>query len=969
MNLKKVYNFQKITCIILITLIAISSINLTAFASATSNINKLENKVNTKVLTKEQEFIYNDLFAPNVLENNKEEILDDSTPIKLTNDIILDTKFENLNSIILSYNEDGLNDNISDIQQNNISFEYNENGEILTSTIKDKSGKIQLVKKYKYNKAGSVESLLVENSNGIALTHYTFTYDKFDNIIMKKDNVTGKYVEYKYHKTKKFSRERYHQMTDELYYNSEGKLITKISYKYDKSGNRLKKEVKLGKDKDKLTYEYDNNQLIESSDNSSYIYDENGNINENGQLINKFNSNNQLIESKTTNNTIVSFGYNDKDHRTSKTVNNEKNNYYYMAGDIAGITDENNNLKYFFTRDEDNKLLSFVDYTSANPKTYWYILDNHQSVVGLVDQNGEKVVSYEYDGFGNITKEAGTVLTGDGKLLKDANPFKYSSYIFDDETGYYYLNARYYDPKIGRFISKDSFKDHFDTPIHQNVYLYCLNNPVNFYDPSGYILLNINSTGNDVVNIQAKLVILGHLDMTNTEYGFYGSRTYEAVKEFQKSKDLVEDGIVGNNTWNELIKQGEFYLALGSKGAKVTKMQTELNRRGYELGTIDGDFGQQTLIAVNAFKDSTLLGGNQKELRGLVGATTWYDYLFPLGVVILQIPNNIKTNQSVEITVSSKNAHHVGFEVTDPSGNKTWFGNTEGESYSAQFTPTEYGVYQILGASRNTATQYDLNTKKNETFATLKVNGIVIFQSSKGQGVNKDGSIAADMITNDFTEDEISNISLLFQVEISNLDHPEILFESFEVMATDLFSMGEMQDVLINLIDHFKAGGGADYSNEILTNYAREHSTTQDYINLVKSQFIKELKANNGNISALEYTQGNALDLYIQDNATYPVFKSLTDIFGGLTMSVHDTWGNTIDVRDYSVENNKFKGTLHFRIYDHFGLDLPDVEKKYGYLAGFRAWFVLQHYDGYNGQYKPFVTIMEFDIPFEGELN
>ncbi len=716
MNIKKIYNFQRITCIILITLTAVSSINLTAFASNTSNINKPTDEVNTKGLTKEQEFIYNDLFAPNVLQNNKEEILDDSTPIKLTNDIILATEFENLNSIILSYNEDGLNDNISDIQENNISFEYNENGKILTSTIKDKSGKIQLIKKYKYNEAGSVESLLVENSRGIALTDYTFTYDKFDNLKMKKDNVTGKYVKYKYNKTKKFSQERYHQMTDEIYYDSDDKVITKISYKYDKSGNRLKKEVELGKDKYKLTYEYNDNQLIKSSDNISYIYDENGNIIDNGQLKNKFDSNNQLIESETTNNTAVSFDYNDKNHRISKTVNNEKNNYYYMAGDIAGITDENSNLKYFFTRDENNRLLGFVDYTSANPKKYWYILDDHQSVVGLVDENGEKVVSYEYDGFGNITKEAGTVLTGDGKLLKDANPFKYSSYIFDDETGYYYLKARYYDPKIGRFISTDSFKDHFDTPIHQNVYLYCLNNPVNFYDPSGYILLNINSTGNDVVNIQAKLVILGHLDITNTKYGYYDSRTYEAVKAFQRSKDLVEDGIVGNNTWNELIKQGEFYLALGSKGAKVTKMQTELNRRGYELGAIDGDFGQNTLAAINVFKDSTLPGGNQGKFRGLIGATTWYDHLFPLGEVILTIPQGIQINQSVNINVYSKNAHHLGFEVTDPSGNKTWFGNTEGESYSAQFTPTIYGEYKIVGASRNTATSNDLGTERKQSY-------------------------------------------------------------------------------------------------------------------------------------------------------------------------------------------------------------------------------------------------------------
>jgi hypothetical protein len=63
-----------------------------------------------------------------------------------------------------------------------------------------------------------------------------------------------------------------------------------------------------------------------------------------------------------------------------------------------------------------------------------------------------------------------------------------------------------------------------------------------------------------------------------------------------------------------------------------------------------------------------------------------------------------------------------------------------------------------------------------------------------------------------------------------------------------------------------------------------------------------------------------------------------------------------------------FSGTLHFCIYDHFGLDQPDVEKTYVNLAGFRAWYVLQHYDYFNGSFVPFVTLMEFDVPFESDI-
>ncbi len=74
-----------------------------------------------------------------------------------------------------------------------------------------------------------------------------------------------------------------------------------------------------------------------------------------------------------------------------------------------------------------------------------------------------------------------------------------------------------------------------------------------------------------------------------------------------------------------------------------------------------------------------------------------------------------------------------------------------------------------------------------------------------------------------------------------------------------------------------------------------------------------------------------------------------------------------IKIIDYQLDGKNFSGTLHFNIYDHFGLDKPDAEK-FAALAGFRAWFVLQHYDQLNGVYDPFATLMEFDIPFNGRI-
>lgn len=685
----------------------ILSVNPAVFAMTDSN--------NKDTRSELEESIYKDLFSNTSEGNETKQILDDSVAFKFSGNIIIDTIPNGLKPMEISYNKEGLNDNVKDVEGNNISYEYNEDGKVSKYIIKNANGTIQLIGEYTYTLTSRIETIKVKNSDGILIEDYLYLYDDFDNLILKKDITSGKYIEYKYDKTKKFSDERYYQLKDEIYYNSENTIILSKSYRYDKEGNRLRENIKEDKNLINTDYEYnEKNQLIKSS-KSIYVYDEKGNIIEDKGLKNKFNTESQLIKSEIGN-SIISYNYNKKGLVVGKTVNDKEINYHYSAGDITWITDKNDNLKYYFTRDANNRLLNFIDYTSESPRTYWYILDDHQNIIGLVDDNGNKVVSYDYDAWGNILKETGNTLTGDGKLLRKVNPFRYSSYLYDNETGYYYLKARYYDPTIGRFISEDSFEDHKDNSIHQNLYLYCINNPVNFYDPSGHILLSVGSWGNDVINIQVKLEILGYLDKSpDSPYGYYGSKTEEAVRAYQQDNQLVVDGIVGSNTWNSLIEQGQFYLAWGSNGPMVTKLQQELNRLGYYTGAIDGDFGPQTLDAVNAFKDYYTPGGNTGVYRGKIGVYTWYDQLFPLGEVSLSVPSSTYIDNSVTISVSSKNAHHVGIEIIYPDGTQEWFVNTEGENYSVSFIPTMRGKYQIVGASRNTATEYDLNTKRLES--------------------------------------------------------------------------------------------------------------------------------------------------------------------------------------------------------------------------------------------------------------
>ena len=177
---------------------------------------------------------------------------------------------------------------------------------------------------------------------------------------------------------------------------------------------------------------------------------------------------------------LANYEYNADGLRTNKTANGKTEKYYYNGTKLAHITDGSSNLKYYFMRDASGRLLNMVDYTGASPQAYWYLFDGHGSVIGLADKNGNQVATYEYDAWGNTTTASGSQTLGNGELLKDANPFRYSGYQYDSEIGFYYLKSRYYSPELGRFITRD-------TVPSSNLYAYCENNPVMFIDPSGHV--------------------------------------------------------------------------------------------------------------------------------------------------------------------------------------------------------------------------------------------------------------------------------------------------------------------------------------------------------------------------------------------------------------------------------------------------------------------------------------------------
>lgn len=175
------------------------------------------------------------------------------------------------------------------------------------------------------------------------------------------------------------------------------------------------------------------------------------------------------------------FAYNGEGYRI------QKNNIHYRVwqGKILSETTESDTLTYLYGAT--GEILG-MDY---NGSRYYYAKNVQGDVVALLDGMGALVGRYIYDPWGKIVKivDATGVEVSQSTTthILNINPIRYRSYYYDTETGFYYLQTRYYDPETGRFLNADAFKYlGADGPIHgMNLYSYCGNNPVKGYDPEG----------------------------------------------------------------------------------------------------------------------------------------------------------------------------------------------------------------------------------------------------------------------------------------------------------------------------------------------------------------------------------------------------------------------------------------------------------------------------------------------------
>ena len=265
-------------------------------------------------------------------------------------------------------------------------------------------------------------------------------------------------------------------------YDEQGQLTsaavggTRYAYTYDTAGNLITKTdggtshsytYGNGAWRDLLTA-YDGKSITYSGGNPTKYY--------NGSTF-TWTQGRKLATAKVGN-TNISYTYDMAGVRSSKTVGSTKYDFTTLSGLVIRQTGGGKTIDFVY--DENNQPLAM----KYNNTLYYYVLNAQGDVVRIVDGSRSVVASYTYDPWGKIISSSGT--------LADINPLRYRGYYYDSETGFYYLQSRYYDPEIGRFINADSYASTDATGLlSTNMFAYCENNPVMRVDPTGELFWDI----------------------------------------------------------------------------------------------------------------------------------------------------------------------------------------------------------------------------------------------------------------------------------------------------------------------------------------------------------------------------------------------------------------------------------------------------------------------------------------------
>ena len=377
-----------------------------------------------------------------------------------------------------------------------------------------------------------------------------------------------------------------------------GENGTTWKYTYDLGGNILKKERFAYADTttplETITYEYGDanwRDKLTAVNGSAIRYDAIGNPLSDGTWTYTWQNGRQLQKMQKSGVT-AEFVYNADGLRVRKMVNGVATKYTLHGKNIVHMTSGTDELHFFY--DAQNRPAVVV----YNGTAYAYVKSLQGDIVAILNENGNTVVSYGYDAWG-----APLWCTGElAETLGKVQPFRYRGYVFDEETGLYYLRSRYYNAERCRFVNSDSLICELIAIGAHNTYSYCGNNPILRSDVSGSAWWHW-VVGVAVVAVCAVAVVAtaggvgaGLLAVTSVANGLFASTTASTVAAGAFVGSATALGVsmiyagMNSSSFEEFAEYGDWYVVgstalggiCGGAASGISKARFE---RRYQFGT------------------------------------------------------------------------------------------------------------------------------------------------------------------------------------------------------------------------------------------------------------------------------------------------------------------------------------------------------------------------------------------------
>jgi len=261
-----------------------------------------------------------------------------------------------------------------------------------------------------------------------------------------------------------------------------GATGTTWTYEYDRGGNIISKSRyafttgALGTALETIVYGYGDYNWMDKMTHYNYLgvsYDDIGNPTSFNGWNCTWEKGRQLKQMTDNSVNTIYYKYNADGLRVQKrkvTIygSDVTTNYILHGKNIVHMTQGTDTLHFWYDAQGRPAIVEF------NGTKYAYIHNLQGDIVGIIDSTGAEVVQYTYDAWGKVLSTAGTLAS----TLGTVQPFRYRGYVYDVETGLYYLRSRYYNPEWGRFINADSV-------LEGNGFSYCVNKPVSAIDTDG----------------------------------------------------------------------------------------------------------------------------------------------------------------------------------------------------------------------------------------------------------------------------------------------------------------------------------------------------------------------------------------------------------------------------------------------------------------------------------------------------